>query len=168
MTRKVPPRLPTRALARRAADVVLVIHGPNLNLLGTREPELYGHETLREIDARLVNEGRELGQPERGVERRRRREIGALARHRGEGRGGERHLMEPRRELEQRRGGGLPRGLAGASREREGSRDHLCARGERGERRPRGGEIGRAARELGASHDEALDALLERAERVSQ
>lgn len=61
MTRKVPPRLPTRALARRAADVVLVIHGPNLNLLGTREPEIYGTETLREIDAKLLAAGRELG-----------------------------------------------------------------------------------------------------------
>ena len=61
MSRKVPPRLPTRALARRAADVVLVIHGPNLNLLGTREPDVYGSETLREIDARLAGVGRELG-----------------------------------------------------------------------------------------------------------
>lgn len=61
MTRKVPPRLPTRALARRAADVVLVIHGPNLNLLGTREPEIYGSETLPQVDAKLVQLGRELG-----------------------------------------------------------------------------------------------------------
>ncbi len=61
MSRKVPPRLPTRALARRAADVVLVIHGPSLNLLGTREPEIYGTETLAHIDAGLVRLGRELG-----------------------------------------------------------------------------------------------------------
>jgi len=33
---------------------LLVLHGPNLNLLGTREPGVYGHTTLAEIDAALL------------------------------------------------------------------------------------------------------------------
>src|SRR5688572_30714967 len=40
---------------------VLVIHGPNLNLLGTREPHIYGTTTLAEIDAELVRRGAARG-----------------------------------------------------------------------------------------------------------
>jgi 3-dehydroquinate dehydratase-2 len=40
---------------------ILVLHGPNLNLLGTREPEVYGSMTLAEIDAALKTEGEKLG-----------------------------------------------------------------------------------------------------------
>src|SRR5512133_2051823 len=40
---------------------VLVIHGPNLNLLGQREPDVYGRVDLAEINRRLVTEGAELG-----------------------------------------------------------------------------------------------------------
>ena len=45
----------------KRGPTVLVLHGPNLNLLGTREPAVYGHETLPEIDARLVREGANRG-----------------------------------------------------------------------------------------------------------
>jgi 3-dehydroquinate dehydratase-2 len=40
---------------------VLVLHGPNLNLLGMREPQVYGGTTLAEIDARLRADGAALG-----------------------------------------------------------------------------------------------------------
>ncbi len=40
---------------------ILVLHGPNLNLLGTREPDVYGRVTLAEIDRRLVARGQAAG-----------------------------------------------------------------------------------------------------------
>jgi 3-dehydroquinate dehydratase-2 len=40
---------------------ILVIHGPNLNMLGKREPDIYGHESLAEIDAQLQKRGQKLG-----------------------------------------------------------------------------------------------------------
>jgi 3-dehydroquinate dehydratase-2 len=42
-------------------NAVLVLHGPNLNLLGLREPEVYGRMTLEELDRRLVAAGADLG-----------------------------------------------------------------------------------------------------------
>lgn len=40
---------------------ILILHGPNLQALGTREPEIYGRVTLDEVNARLATLGKELG-----------------------------------------------------------------------------------------------------------
>ncbi|MFN2211508.1 MAG: type II 3-dehydroquinate dehydratase [Anaerolineales bacterium] len=40
---------------------ILILHGPNLNLLGQREPEVYGELTLSEIDSRLKKSGENMG-----------------------------------------------------------------------------------------------------------
>lgn len=40
---------------------LLILHGPNLNLLGTREPDVYGSMTLDDINSKLIELGRELG-----------------------------------------------------------------------------------------------------------
>jgi 3-dehydroquinate dehydratase-2 len=41
--------------------IVYILNGPNLNLLGTREPDIYGHETLADINGRLIEQGQALG-----------------------------------------------------------------------------------------------------------
>lgn len=40
---------------------ILIIHGPNLNMLGKREPEIYGAETLGEVNTRIGSLAKELG-----------------------------------------------------------------------------------------------------------
>jgi 3-dehydroquinate dehydratase-2 len=40
---------------------ILVVHGPNLNLLGSREPDIYGNTTLAEINADLTSAAKEWG-----------------------------------------------------------------------------------------------------------
>ena len=54
------PAARARRVARPAASV-LVLHGPNLNLLGTRETGIYGAESLASINTRLKARGKELG-----------------------------------------------------------------------------------------------------------
>lgn len=46
---------------RHGPKKILVLHGPNLNLLGTREPEVYGRKTLADINRRLASLGKAAG-----------------------------------------------------------------------------------------------------------
>jgi len=43
------------------SQAILILNGPNLNLLGTRQPEIYGRETLADIEAACVRHGQALG-----------------------------------------------------------------------------------------------------------
>ncbi len=52
---------PTTSANRSVRPLILVIHGPNLNLLGMREPAVYGTTTLRQIDDDLEAEANRLG-----------------------------------------------------------------------------------------------------------
>jgi 3-dehydroquinate dehydratase-2 len=46
---------------KRGKMKILILHGPNLNLLGIREPDVYGSMTLDDINAKLIDLGKELG-----------------------------------------------------------------------------------------------------------
>jgi 3-dehydroquinate dehydratase II len=70
MNRKRSPKTPAaEAVADASVDAsskspekaILVLHGPNLNLLGVREPDHYGDQTLADIDAALIEQGAAIG-----------------------------------------------------------------------------------------------------------
>ncbi|HEY8117947.1 MAG TPA: type II 3-dehydroquinate dehydratase [Methylophilaceae bacterium] len=48
-------------MADKSTKSILVLHGPNLNLLGTREPEHYGKDTLEGINKRLLEQAKKAG-----------------------------------------------------------------------------------------------------------
>jgi 3-dehydroquinate dehydratase-2 len=60
MTTKKPGRTTTKTSVNLHPQV-LVLHGPNLNLLGTREPTVYGMATLDDINQALIRRGDEAG-----------------------------------------------------------------------------------------------------------
>lgn len=57
---KRSPKTP-HSKSQTSQSKILVLHGPNLNLLGLREPHIYGSATLADIDAALKREGEALG-----------------------------------------------------------------------------------------------------------
>lgn len=62
MAVKAVKRSSTLVIATRTRSrAVLIVHGPNLNLIGTREPEIYGRDTLADINQALAALATELG-----------------------------------------------------------------------------------------------------------
>jgi len=63
MARKASGALASKAedRSKQGPRKILVLHGPNLNLLGSREPEIYGRDTLADINRRLVALGKAAG-----------------------------------------------------------------------------------------------------------
>jgi 3-dehydroquinate dehydratase-2 len=55
------PSSAAKMMKKPKSRSVLVLHGPNLNLLGTREPDIYGRETLEAINRRLVASAKAAG-----------------------------------------------------------------------------------------------------------
>ncbi len=56
-----PASFKSKDRIRQGSKKILVLHGPNLNLLGTREPGIYGRETLALINRRLITQGKAAG-----------------------------------------------------------------------------------------------------------
>jgi 3-dehydroquinate dehydratase II len=56
-----PKATASRTRRKSATNSLLVLHGPNLNLLGTREPAIYGADTLADINARLAARAKARG-----------------------------------------------------------------------------------------------------------
>lgn len=63
MPKKAPGAVALKTMTRtkRGPKKILVLHGPNLNLLGSREPEIYGLETLADVNRRLIAQGKAAG-----------------------------------------------------------------------------------------------------------
>ena len=47
-------------MAKTVSETIYVLNGPNLNLLGTREPETYGHATLADVEKLCAETSREI------------------------------------------------------------------------------------------------------------